>query len=393
MIKTIKVLTPLNPPLSWGKFIFLLFLILSSLISCSKGDKDSGKKGKMPVPVITAISIEKDVPVELPAVGLVEAYSTVSIKSLAGGALDKIHFKEGQDVKKGQLLFTIDPRPYQAVLLQTQAAYARSLALMENAQRDAERYKKLADLDYIAKSQYEQYRTNADALAATLKADEANIENAKLALANCSIYSPLTGTTGSLLIDVGNLIKANDDTKPLVIINQIQPIYVTFALPAQYLSGIQKYYALGSLAVHALHLQSKEPPEKGVLKVIDNAVSNSTGTIQLKAGFDNSKKTLWPGEFVNVKLVLSIKKNVVVVPTAAVVSGQNSQIVYVIKDDQTVEIRNVTTGITNESETEIVSGLKTGERVVIDGQMQLMTGTKVIMKNPKTDQKQTDEKK
>ncbi|MBF0474101.1 MAG: efflux RND transporter periplasmic adaptor subunit, partial [Nitrospirae bacterium] len=336
------------------KIVLIISILI--LISCSKDKTELPKKGKMAVPIVSAQSIEKDVPVIVSAIGQVDPYSIVTITSMITGQLKEIHFREGDVVKKGQLLFTIDPRSAQAALELAQANYARDLSLLENAKRDAERYKKLSDMDYVAKSQYDQYQTNADSLAATLKSDIAAIDNAKIQLNYCSIYSPLTGVTGKLLLNVGNLLKANDDTKPMITINQIQPIYVSFSLPQQYLSDIRKYSASGKLLVDAVHPQAAEVSDKGSLSLVDNSVDYTTGTIHLRAVFNNSNKTLWPGEFVKVKLYLTTKKNAVVVPSAAVLSGQSGQIIYVIKEDQSVEIANVTTGISNDNETVIESG-------------------------------------
>lgn len=365
--------------LNFSLFAFHFSLIFI-LLSCSKDNNALPKKGAMAVPVIAAQSVEKDVPVVVSAMGQVDPYSVVTITSMITGQLQEIHFKEGQTVKKGQLLFSIDPRTSQAALALAYGNYSRDLALLENAKRDADRYNKLSDLDYVAKSQDDQYRTNADSLAAALKSDMAAIDNAKIQLSYCNIYSPLTGITGKLLLNAGNLLKANDDTKPMITINQIQPIYVSFSLPQQYLSDIRRYSASRNLRVEATHPQSSEVSDKGSLTLIDNSVDNTTGTIHLRAVFDNPRKTLWPGEFVNVKLYLKILKHAVVVPSAAVVTGQKSQIVYVIKEDQTVEIANVTTAISNDNETVIESGLTAGKNVVIDGQAQLMPGSKVINK-------------
>ncbi|MBF0564323.1 MAG: efflux RND transporter periplasmic adaptor subunit [Nitrospirae bacterium] len=338
------------------------------------------KRPQAVIPVTAAMAVEKDVPVELRAVGNVEAYSTVSVKSLISGQLQEIHFKEGQDVKKGDLLFTIDPRTNEVALKQAEAAYARDLAQMENAKKDARRYEELAKKEYVAVSQYDQYRTAADALEATVKADKASIDNAKLQLSYCFIYSPVTGRTGSLLIHKGNLIKASDDNKFMVVINQVQPIYVNFAVPAQYLPDIKRYDSGGKLAIEATQPQTNEAPEKGVLTFIDNAVDNTTGTIHIKGTFDNNSKSLWPGEFVNVRLTLTVKPHAVVVPSQTVMTGQSGQFVYVIKPDSTVDTRYVTTGIATDRETVIDSGLKTGEQVVTDGQLRLVSGSKVSIK-------------
>jgi multidrug efflux system membrane fusion protein len=320
--------------------------------------------------------IQKTLPVQLRAVGIVEAYSTVSVRSQITGTLTNVHFKEGQDVKKGELLFTIDPRPFEAALKQVEANLARDLAQLENAVQQARRYGELVKKEYVSQEQYDQIRTNAGALEAVVQADRAAVENAKVQLGYCYIYSPVTGRTGSLLVNEGNLVRVNDAT-PLLVINQVSPIYVNFTLPEQNLQEIKKRMAGGKLGVQAILPRNEALDEQGALGFVDNAVDRTTGTIRLKATFANDARRLWPGAFVNVLVTLAMQPDAVVVPSQAVQTGQEGQHVFVVKSDQTVELRKVIVNRTVNSEAVIDEGLKPGETVVTDGQFQLAPGVKV----------------
>jgi multidrug efflux system membrane fusion protein len=357
----------------------LACIALISLTSCSP--KESNLRAVVPslaVPVVVAPVVQKTVPVEIRAIGNVEAYSAVSVKPQVGGEVEKAYFKEGQDVKEGDLLFTLDPAPYQATLQQLEANMARDKAQLENARAQAERYTKLFQEGIVSKEQYDSFRTNADALAAAVLADQAAIERAKIDLAYCSIPSPLEGRTGSLLVHPGNVVKANDTT--LVVINQIHPVYVGFSVPEQYLSEVKKYRAAGPLGVEAVIPSEEDRPAQGVLAFIDNAVDTTTGTVKLKATFDNLDSRLWPGLFVNVVLKLAWRPNALVVPSQAVQTGQSGQYVFVIKPDMTAQSRPVVTGSTIGGETVIEQGLQPGETVVTDGQLRLAPGAKVELK-------------
>ncbi|MEK6614201.1 MAG: efflux RND transporter periplasmic adaptor subunit [Candidatus Binatota bacterium] len=339
-----------------------------------KLDKRSGARQAIPVSV--AYVIQKTLPVQLRAVGIVEAYSTVSVRSQITGTLTNVHFKEGQDVKKGELLFTIDPRPFEAALKQVEANLARDLAQLENAVQQARRYGELVKKQYVSQEQYDQIRTNAGALEAVVQADRAAVENAKVQLGYCYIYSPVTGRTGSLLVNEGNLVRVNDAT-PLLVINQVSPIYVNFTLPEQNLQEIKKRMAGGKLGVQAIIPRNEALDEQGALGFVDNAVDRTTGTIRLKATFANDARRLWPGAFVNVLVTLAMQPDAVVVPSQAVQTGQEGQHVFVVKSDQTVELRKVIVNRTVNSEAVIDEGLKPGETVVTDGQFQLAPGVKV----------------
>ncbi len=360
--------------------VYCLLFTAYCLLFFPACSKESSKQPQAypPVPVTVAAVAVKSVPLQIRAIGNVETYSTVGVKSQIGGLLVRVHFKEGQDVKKGDLLFTIDPRPYETALRQTEANLAKDNAQLENARVEVNRYAELVKKGYVAQEQYDQIRTNAAALEATVNASRAAVENAQLQLKYCYIYSPLTGRTGDLITNEGNLIKANDVS--MVVINQIQPVYVNFSVPEQGLSEIKKYVSEGKLKVEAFLSISDKDPEVGVLTFIDNSVDIATGTIKLKASFENIDKRLWPGQFVNVILTLKTQPDAIVVPSQAVQTGQQGQFVFVVKDGS-AELRPVSVGITYEDIVVIESGLVPGEQVVTDGQMRLMPGAKVEIMN------------
>jgi multidrug efflux system membrane fusion protein len=359
-------------------FIGILGLLLLTIFSSGCSNEKQGKPASAPIPVIVGAATQKTVPVQLRAIGNVQAYSTVTVKSKVGGELVRVHFTEGQDVKKGDHLFTIDPRPYEAALKQAEANLGRDLAQAKNAQEDARRYEFLIQKGVVARQQYDKFRTDADALEATVLADRAAVENAKIQLGYCSIHSPIDGRTGSLIVQQGNIIKAEDIN--LVVINQIIPINVAFSIPEQFLPEIKKYMASGKLHVEALIPMNEARPERGVITFIDNAVDSSTGTIRLKGTFANREKDLWPGQFVNVVLTLTTEPNAIVIPSQAVQTGQEGQYVFVVKQDLTVESRPVVAGRTVNNETVIQKGLQVNEKVVTDGQLRLYPGAKVEIK-------------
>jgi multidrug efflux system membrane fusion protein len=357
------------------KFISI-FLLMLFIVSCSK--KDQGPKPAMSVPVAVGKVVQKDVPVQIKAVGSVEAQSSVLIKPQVGGVITNIAFQEGQSVNKGDLLVAIDARPYQAVLAQAEANLNKDIAQAKNAREIATRYENLVKKDYVTKEQYEQVRTNAEAMEASAEADRAAVQNAKLQVNYCMIRSPITGRTGKILVHAGNVVKANETD--IVQIHQVDPIYVRFAVPEGNLSEIRKYQAFKKLAVDALE-KSGENKVTGALAFIDNQVDVNTGTITLKGEFQNPKGILWPGEFVDVTLTLTTRPRAVVVPSAAVESGQQGPFVFVVKPDMTAELRTVQVGDTIGTETVVEKGLNPGETVVTDGQLRLLPGSKVEIKN------------
>jgi multidrug efflux system membrane fusion protein len=360
----------------------LLVAAVGFLSGCSWGTtsgKSAQPAGSEAVPVTVATVTQSTVPIELQAIGTVEAYSTVMVKSQIEGTIDQVYFKEGQDVSQGDRLFSIDSRPYEAALKQAEASLARDQAQEKNAHAQADRYTKLVEAGIVSKEQYDQFQTNADALEASVNVDKAAIENSKVQLGYCSIRSPLAGRTGSLLVHQGNLLKANDAT--LVTINQVTPIYVDFGVPEQFLSELRRYQALGPLRVTANIPNTTEAPPTGTVSFFDNMIDSATGTIRLKGVFPNLDKRLWPGQFVNVVTRLTSRPDAIVVPSQAVQTGQEGQYVFVVKSDHTAESRPVVVDRTVGAQTVIQKGLSPGEVVVTDGQLRLAPGTKVQFKN------------
>ena len=343
--------------------------------------KTGGKGGPRAeiVPVTAATVAQMSVPLTTKAIGNVEAYSTVVIRALVAGELQKIHFRQGQEVQRGDLLFTIDPRPLQAALDQAVGTLAKDRATLANARALAARYKKLYDEGIASKEDLDQYSTSADTQAGLVAADEAALENAKVQLSYATIHSPISGMTGNLLVYEGNLVKATDLTT-LVTITQTRPIYVTFAVPEGELGKVNRARAAGEVRVEAALPSDEAHPVAGVLSFVDNAVDATTGTIRLKATFDNADRRLWPGQFVKVTVTTGVEANALVVPSQAVQTGQDGPYVYVVKDDMTVEPRPVKPGPSAEGVVVVAKGLAAGERVVTDGQPRPFPGAKVELK-------------
>jgi len=351
---------------------------LSFLSACVGTKAASGPPP--PVPVLAATVEQKDVPLQVHAIGAVEAYSTVSVKTQITGELTGVFFKEGEDVTKGQLIFTLDKRPLEADVRRAEGALARDQAQAQNALSEQKRYESLVKAGVVSTQEYDRLAANAAALEAAVRADKGALENAKVQLLYASIYSPINGRTGNLLVHQGNMIKAND-VPSLVNINQVEPIYVTFTVPQQYLADVKLYSRSGSLPVQTVIPGDARGAITGKLSFIDNAVDSSTGTIKLKGVFANSDRRLWPGQFVDAYLTLKTQSNAVVIPSQAIQNGQQGQFVYVIKDDDTVEARLVTTSDAQQAGQVIVQkGLAAGERIVTDGQLRLVPGAKVQIK-------------
>ena len=341
------------------------------------GTRAAATKGPPPVPVTVASVSTKTVPFRLYAIGNVVAFNSVAVKARVDGQIDSVHFKEGDLVKKGAVLFNIDSRPFVAALDQARANLAKDQASYERAKAQDVRYQDLLKQNFISQDAYEQVRTNAQTAQATVRADEAAVENAKLQVDYCTIKSPIDGYAGRIQIQIGNLVKAND-TNPLVTINQIMPVYASFSVPEQNLAAIREHQASGDLVVQAALPNSQHPPITGRLSFIDNSADTTTGTINLKAEFANTDTALWPGQFVNVVMTLYQQKDALVVPSAAIQSGPAGQYVFVVKPDDTVELRNVKIARSEGDDSIVATGLKSGERVVTVGQLRLAPGSKIM---------------
>jgi multidrug efflux system membrane fusion protein len=418
----------------------LVLVAAAALASAGCSDRAGGAPpaaAPAPVPVGVATVERKMVPLQVVTVGNVQAYTTVGVKSQIAGQITKVHFTEGREVKRGDLLFTLDPRPVEASLRQNEANVAkdvaqrrqaeaalgqrgaevtqalanleRDLAQMENARVQEQRYRDLAKREFIAREQYDQVRTNFAALQAVVQAsraavenarasaraaeaavenaqaaiqgNEAMVESARLQLAYTAIRAPMDGRTGNLLAQVGNVVKSGEDA-PLVVIVQVQPIYVSFSVPEQQLTAINSYRARGTLTVEA-RIDGGRRTAAGTLTFVNNTVDPTTGTIQLKATFPNADDALWPGQFVDVVLMLA-REAAVVVPAEAVQAGQQGSFVFVVKPDLTVESRRVKVGRRLPRELVIEEGLQAGERVVTDGQLRLVPGARVEIKPPRS---------
>jgi multidrug efflux system membrane fusion protein len=350
-------------------------------VSDGRAREGKGSKGPPPVPVVVAAADQRTVPIRLRAIGNVEAFQTVSIKARVDGQIVEVKFREGQAVTKGEVLFRIDPRPYQSTLRQAEANALRDAAARDQARSQAKRYQELLDKNFISKEAYAQIRTNAETAEATAKASRAALENARLNLEYCTISSPLDGFVGKVLLQAGNLVKAND-VASLVIINQVKPIYVNFAVPEQVLPEVRKHMASGPLTVDVV------PPDAGTERIggrlifVDNAVDPSTGTIRLRAEFANTEAALWPGQFVNVSVRLYEQADAITIPSTAVQTGPEGQYVYVIGPDSLAEIRKVTVQRADTDFAIIATGLAKGERVVTRGQLRLGPKTRVQIAKP-----------
>ena len=411
--------------------------VLCSLAGCSDSGRAQTRSSPSPaVPVGVGTVEQKTVPLQVLAVGTVQAYTTVSVKSQVAGQIQAVHFKEGDEVRRGDLLFTIDPRPLeaavrqaeanvakdraqlrqteaargqrQAEIVQAQANLDRDLAQLNNARVQEQRYGELVRKELVAREQYDQIRTalaaseatvaadraaleNARAAAraaeamvdnarAVISADEAMVETARLQLAYTTIRAPMNGRTGNLLAQAGNVVKTGEDN-PLVVIAQIRPIYVSFGVPERELDAVKTYRARGELTVEAM-VDGGRKRVAGAVTFMNNTVDPSTGTIQLKATFPNGDHALWPGQFVDVALTLTTE-TALVVPTQAVQSGQKGPYVFVVKPDSTVEVRPLKLGRRLGREVTIDGGLTSGERIVTDGQLRLIPGARVDVKPPK----------
>ena len=357
--------------------VLLLCTTAVFMNACSPKKKPPANK---PVPVVVAVATLKTIPVQMNAMGSVEAFQTISVRTQITAQIAKVFIKEGRDVKKGDLLLTLDCRTNEAALAQAQANLVRDKAQADYAREQSRRYADLIKKDYVAREQFDQILANAAALEATVKADDAIVESNRVQIQYCSIYSPIDGRTGMLKVNQGNIVKINDTE--ILTINQIQPINVSFAIPEKDLPRVKKYSMEKTLKVEAF-IPGEERPENGELTFVDNAIDKTTGTITIKGTFANKEKRLVPGQFVNVVLTLTTQPDAVLVPSQGVEQGQTGQYVYVIGSDSIAQMRPVTIGGEIKGETVIEKGLKPGERIVTDGQMRLTPGAKATMKNSK----------
>jgi len=346
--------------------------------AAAAGGGGRGNTGTPLVPVSTAVVEQKSVPLALSVIGTSEAFHTVAVRAQVTGELTSVKFKEGDDVKQDQVIFELDRRPLEAAFAQAQAALARDTAQEANARASAARYEDLLARGIATREQADQSRTQAEALAATLQADRAALDNATVQLQYATIKAPISGRTGALMVHEGNLVRANDNT-PLVTINQVAPIYVSFGVPEGQLPDLKRYLAQGTVRLEA-SAPNETVKSLGRITFIDNAVDPTTGQIKVKGSFPNEDHRLWPGQFANVTVTLKNDPNAIVVPTTAVQNGQTGTYVFAVQD-KTAEIRNVVVERQNGDVTVIKEGLKPGDIVVIDGQNRLVGGSRISIKS------------
>jgi multidrug efflux system membrane fusion protein len=395
-------------------YFFLILIPVLLAVGCTSKNPGNGfpggkgKGGGGPVPITVATVVQRDVPIEIQVVGNVEAYSTITVKSQVIGQLLSVRFREGDYVKAGELLFTIDRRPLEAQIRQAEATLSRNLAQAKQAEANlakdqaqqiylraqADRYSKLTQEGIISKDQNDLIQANYSAINQAIEADRAaidsaradagatraSIENLKVQLSYTAIHSPIGGRTGNLNVKQGNLVTAN--TTELMTINQVQPIYVTFAVPEARLADIKQHMAGGRIEVFVTGQDGNPAPERGVVTFVDNSVDTTTGTIKVKATLPNTDRRLWPGQFVRVTVRLATRANAALVPNQAVQTGQEGAYVYVVKQDNTVESRRVVTSVRVDQDLVVDQGLTPGETVVLEGQLRLAPGMKVTVRDP-----------
>ena len=349
-------------------------MILLALGACSKSEGAVTRESPA-VPVEVATATVMSAPVELSTNGVVEPMRAVAVEALVNGLMTEVAFREGDPVTKGQVLFRIDPRPFETALRQAQATLARDEALATNARRDAERFRTMVEKDVVTRQQAEEAETNAAARQATLVADSAAVETAKLNLGYATITAPISGKTGSLLVREGNVVRPGGS--PLVMINQLQPILVRFPVSQKDFASLRQRSSEGRVSVSVARSDGTRLNDAGALSFIDNAIDSLTGTITAKAQFANNGNHLWPGEYVRVTVHLSVEPNAVVIPTRALMAGQTGTTVFVVDTSNTVTLRSVQAGRPVGDLTTILEGVTSGERVVVNGQSRLATGSRI----------------
>ncbi len=350
--------------------------IAIALVACKK----DAPPPRPSVPVTVATVQQRSVPQEISAIGTVTPIQTVAVCAQVSAIILRVGFQEGDEVQVGQLLFQLDPRPYQAALDQALANLAKDRAQLVNARQEVTRYQTLVQNDLATQEQFDQFKANADAAEAAVTADSAAVQTARLNLEYTTIRAPIMGRTGNLLLRVGNLVPASVVT-PLVVINQLRPIAVSFSVPQKYLDDIQRFSDRSRLAVEIRPSDDTTAVLTGTLTFINNQVDTTTGTILLKATFSNGDRKLWPGEFVAVRLVLNVERDVLTIPSQAVMTGQNGTYVYLVNADRSVQAQDVTVGRSAEDYVVIEKGLARGQMVVTDGQMLLVPGARVEIKS------------
>jgi multidrug efflux system membrane fusion protein len=364
-------------------FAILHVFMLAGCAGCAAAGDEPSEPGPVgggapPVPVATATVVQKPMPIEIRVIGSAEAYSTVAIRSQTTGQLINVNFREGDEVREGQVLFELDRRPLEAAVEQAQANLERDMAQAANAEVQAKRLQELVTRGIAPREQADTARTSVTALNATVEADRAALASAKVALQYATITAPISGRTGALMVHQGNLVRANDAT-PLVTINQVAPISVTFAIPESRLPEFNRYRGRGTLQVSATP-PNDDVPALGRIAFVDNAVDQTTGTIRIKGTFPNQDRRLWPGQFVNVVVTLTTDPAAIVVPSTAVQDGQAGPYVFAVRGDQSVEMRPVTVARTRGAESVIASGVAPGDTVVTDGHLRLVPGSRISVK-------------
>jgi len=368
------------------------YAILAGLVVClaagglfayfsgdSRAREKSAAKGPSAVPVSVVAAAQQSVPVRLQAIGNVEAYTSVAVKSRVDGQIVEVQFRDGQEVKKGEVLFRIDARPFEAAFRQSEAQALRDVASRDQANSQERRYLELLEKNFVSKDAYAQYRTNAQTAEASSKASQAALENAKLNLEYTVIRSPIDGYVGRALLQAGNMVKAND-TISLVVINQVKPVYVSFAIPEQQLMQVRDLMRKNPLAVEVAAPGTDKALATGRIAFLDNAVDQTTGTIKVRAVFENGDAALWPGQFYTVRVKLYDQENAILVPSRALQTGPSGQFVYVVKPDMTAEVRKVVVARTEGDLAVLVEGgVAKGEQVVVRGALRLAPGIKVTV--------------
>jgi multidrug efflux system membrane fusion protein len=349
------------------------------ITACSSGGQAGDSAARQTVPVRVAAAVRKPAPLEVRAIGTVRAYASVAVKAQIEGRLERVHFVEGQEVRKGDLLLSIDPRPFEAAVREAEGKLAQDRAQAEHAAVEARRFGSLVASGVVSPDEHDRARTQAAAFAAAAQADEAAVEKARIQLQYCAIHAPIDGRVGESLVDEGNVVKANETT--LAVINQVRPVFVEFSVPQQELPRIRQHLREDGLPVVAHVPGNGTGGVSGRLTFVNNAVDTTTGTVLLKAAFANEDERLWPGLFLNVTLTLATRADTLMIPARAVQTGQDGKYVFVVRDDGTVESRPVTLGNPVGEEIVIEQGLTEGERVVTDGQLRLAPGVPVDVKD------------